>query len=120
MTIAASVLILQWYRVSKGVIIIDDEYNGPAQVSATLHVIIRYALRRSVYFRKFFTQYMFHLIVRVMYYVDKLSSLLYAKSRKWFVQNAVRNRGTVPHFWHHLKVYKREMDQEKEKKEEDK
>jgi hypothetical protein len=57
---------------------------------------------------------MFHLMVRAMHYIDIWSSKLYAKSRNWFVQNAVRNRGTVPHFWQHLKVYKQEMDQEKE------
>lgn len=118
--LAVAILILQQYRISKGVIKIDDDYNGPAQVSGTLRIVIRYALKRSVYFRKFFMQYMFHIMVRVMYYIDMGSSLLYAKSRKWFVQNAVRNRGTVPHFWHHLKVYKREMDQEKEDEGEEK
>lgn len=109
-----SVLGVQEYLVSKGLVIVDSEYNGPAQVSVTLHAVIRYLLRRSVYFRKFFMQYMFHIMVRIMYYVDLWSSMLYAKSRNWFVENAVRNRGTVPHFWHHLKVYKQEMDQEKE------
>jgi len=109
-----SVLIFQEYRVTKKLIIVDPVYDGPAQVSVTLHAVIRYLLRRSVYFRKFFMQYMFHVLVRMMYYVDLWSSMLYAKSRNWFVKNAVRNRGTVPHFWHHLKVYKQEMDQEKE------
>jgi hypothetical protein len=118
--LSASILILQQYRVSKGIFIVDEEYNGPSQVSATLRVIIRYALRRSVYFRKFFMQYLFHIMVRVMHYIDAGSSLLYAKSRNWFVENAVRNRGTVPHFWNHLKVYKKEMDQEKKEEEEEK
>ena len=113
-----SVLLLQHYRLKRKLIVLDVEYNGPAQVSVTLHIVIRYLLRRSVYFRKFFMQYMFHIMVRLMYYIDLWSSMLYAKSRNWFVQNAVRNRGTVPHFWHHLKVYKQEMDQEKEKGEE--
>lgn len=110
----ASILVLQNYRISKGLIKVDNEYNGPAQVSSVLLVVIRYTLKRSVYFRKFFMQYMFHIMVRVMSYIDTWTSILYAKSRNWFVENAVRNRGTVPHFWHHLKVYKKEMDQEKE------
>jgi hypothetical protein len=63
-------------------------------------------------------QYVAHLAVRLMFYVDKFSTFMYAKSRNWFVQNAVRNRGTVPHFWNHLKVYKQEMDREKEDSEE--
>lgn len=110
---AVSVLVLQKYRIQKGVIVFDEEYNGPAQVSTTLRVIIRYILKRSVYFRKLCTQYLFHVMVRIMHYIDIFSSYLYAKSRNWFVENAVHNRGTVPHFWHHLKVYKKEMDQEK-------
>lgn len=115
---AVAILILQQYRVSKGKIIIDDEYDGPSQVSATLIVIIRYMLKRSVYFRRFFMQYMFHIMVLMTKYIDAWTSSLYAKSRNLFVENAVRNRGTVPHFWHHLKVYKKEMDQEKEESEE--
>ena len=86
----------------------------PAQVSTTLRVVIRYGLKRSVYFRKFFMQYVFHVMVRVMHYVDMWSSMLYARSRNWFVESAVRNRGTVPHFWNHLKVYKKEMDEERQ------
>jgi hypothetical protein len=116
MVAAGSVLVLQWYHVTKGVIIVDGNYNGPAQVSATLHAIIRYMLKRSVHMRKFCMQYILHIMVRIMYYVDVVSTILYAKSRNWFVKNAVRNRGTVPHFWQHLKVYKQEMDQEKEER----
>ncbi|MFA5132391.1 MAG: hypothetical protein WC444_03650 [Candidatus Paceibacterota bacterium] len=111
---AVSILVLQSYSVAKGRVIIDPEYNGPAQVSTTLRTILRLLLKRSVYIRKFIFQYLAHLAVRVMFYVDKFSTFLYAKSRNWFVQNAVRNRGTVPHFWEHLKVYKQEMDREKE------
>ncbi len=113
-TVAVSILVLQQYRVSRGIVVIDPGFNGPAQVSKTVHAIIRYALKRSVYARKFMMQYIAHLAVRVMYYIDKWSSLLYAKSRNWFVKNAVRNRGTVPHFWEHLKVYKQEMDKERD------
>ncbi len=111
---AVSILGLQQYRITRGGVILSTDYNGPAEVSATLHAVIRYLLKRSVYMRKFMMQYVVHLAVRVMYYLDKLSSYLYARSRNWFVRNAVRNRGTVPHFWNHLKVYKQEMDKERE------
>ena len=114
---AGSILVLQQYRITKGMIVLDTSYNGPAQVSVTVHAIIRYLLRRSVHFRKFLMQYIAHLAVRGMYYVDIWSSKLYARSRNWFVHNAVRNRGTVPHFWEHLKVYKQEMDKEREEEE---
>ena len=113
---ALTIVLFQYYRIRTGRIVIDTEYNGPAQVSSTLRATFRYGLKRSIHFRKFMFQYIFHTVVRIMYYVDVSTSYLYAKSRNWFVKNAVRNRGTVPHFWEHLKVYKQEMD--KEKKEE--
>jgi hypothetical protein len=118
--VAIAVIILQGYRIRHGKIIVEEGYDGPAHVSVTLRAVIRFMLKRSVYMRKFFMQYVAHLAVRVMFYVDRFSTAMYAKSRNWFVKNAVRNRGTVPHFWQHLKVYKQEMDQEKADEESDK
>lgn len=115
---AMSVLLLQKYRINKGIVVVDDEYNGPKEVSVVIHTVIRYVLKQSVYMRKFCMQYFFHIMVRFMYHFDILTTKMYAKSRNWFVKNAVRNKGTVPHFWEHLKVYKQEMDQEKEEEEE--
>ena len=114
---AISVLLLQQYRVTKGIIVVDPLYDGPKQVSVTVHTIIRFLLKQSVHMRKFFMQYVFHIMVRFMYHFDIFTTKMYAKSRNWFVKNAVKNKGTVPHFWDHLKVYKQEMDQEKESEE---
>ena len=114
---AVSILLLQQYKISSGKVIIDEGYNGPEQVSVTVHTIIRFMMKRSVHLRKFCTQYFFHLMVRFMYYFDIWTTKMYSKSRNWFVKNAVRNKGTVPHFWEHLKVYKQEMDQEREEEE---
>lgn len=111
---AVSILLLQKYRIQKGKVIVDESYNGPEQVSVTLHTVIRFLLKKSVHLRKFFMQYLFHVMVRFMYHFDILTTKMYAKSRNWFVKNAVKNKGTVPHFWEHLKVYKQEMDQEKQ------
>jgi hypothetical protein len=114
---AVGIFVMQDLKIKRGQIVVDPTYNGPAQVSATVHAILRYLLRRSVYVRKFIFQYLAHFAVRVMYYLDKCTTFLYAQARNWFVQNAVRNRGTVPHFWNHLKVYKQEMDKEKKETE---
>ncbi len=114
---AVGLLLLQHYRIQKGIIVIDETYNGPQQVSVTVHTIIRFILKKSVHARKFCMQYIFHVMVRVMYHFDVVTTKMYAKSRNLFVKNAVRNKGTVPHFWEHLKVYKQEMDQEKEEEE---
>lgn len=110
---AGFILLYQNYRIKRGSIEYDPHYNGPGDVSLTLLAIIRYGLKRSVQVRRFFFQYLAHIAVRVMYYTDKLTAHLYSRSRNWFVKNAVRNRGTVPHFWEHLKVYKQEMDRER-------
>jgi hydroxymethylpyrimidine/phosphomethylpyrimidine kinase len=114
---AVTILVVQNYQIKKGVIVVDPEYNGPEQVSVVIHTIIRYLLKQSVLMRKFILQYVFHVLVRAMYHFDILTTKMYAKSRNWFVRNAVKNKGTVPHFWEHLKVYKQEMDQEKEQEE---
>jgi uncharacterized membrane protein YdbT with pleckstrin-like domain len=114
---AVSVILLQKYKVFKGIIVIDEAYDGPKNVSVTVHTIIRFLLKQSVHLRKFFMQYVFHIMVRFMYHFDIFTTKMYAKSRNWFVKNAVRNKGTVPHFWEHLKVYKQEMDQEREDEE---
>lgn len=116
LSFAIGLFSLQHYKIKKGLIIVGDEFDGPKQVSVTLVVILRFFLRNSIYFRKFVIQYVLHLFVIFMSHLDKFSFYLYAKSRNWFVRNAVRNRGTVPHFWSHLKVYKQEMDKEKEEK----
>lgn len=113
-SVAVGILIVQSNRISRGSIIVDPSFDGPKRVSVTLLAILRFLMRRSVHVRKFIFQYIAHVLVRIMYYVDRLTTFLYAKSRNWFVKNAVRNRGTVPHFWNHLKVYKQEMDKEKE------
>jgi hypothetical protein len=118
---AMSVLLLQQYKIQKGTFVVDPSYDGPKNVSVTLHTIIRFLLKQSVQTRKFFMQYIFHVMVRFMYHFDIFTTKMYAKSRNWFVKSAVQNKGTVPHFWEHLKVYKQEMDQEKkEEKEEEK
>lgn len=111
---AIAILVMQDRAIRKGEVVIDESYSGPEHVSATLHAVLRFLLRRSVYIRKFIMQYALHGVVRAMYYLDLWFSRLYAKSRNMFVKNAVRNRGTVPHFWNHLKVYKQEMDKEKQ------
>jgi hypothetical protein len=111
---AASILALQKYKIATGKVVLDQEYNGPEHVSVAVHAVIRFILKRSVYMRKFFMQYVFHIMVRFMYYFDIWTTKMYSRSRNWFVKNAVRNKGTVPHFWEHLKVYKQEMDQERE------
>lgn len=101
---------------NKGKIVVDENYNGPAQVKDASIIIIRFLVRRLNYYRKFLLQYALHVWVRFLFYIDKSFSYLYAHSRNVFVDTAVRNKQTVPHFWEHLKVYKQERDKEEEEK----
>jgi hypothetical protein len=94
-----------------------NKMSGPEKVTETLHTVVRILLKRSVYVRKFCMQYVLHVMVRGMYYFDIITRKMYEVSRNWFVRNAVKNKGTVPHFWEHLKTYKQEMDKEKEREE---
>lgn len=114
---AVSILLIQRYKIQKGLITVDPDFSGPEHVSTTVNTIIRYLLKRSVHLRKFCMQYVLHIMVRGMYHFDILTTKMYAVSRNWFVKNAVKNKGTVPHFWEHLKVYKQEMDKEREEEE---
>jgi hypothetical protein len=95
---------------------IEEGFNGPEQVRRAILALMRIFLRRTVVWRKIFVQHLLHLGVRVLYYLDKITTELYAYSRNMFVKSAVKNKSTVPHFWEHLKVYKQEIDKEKEEK----
>lgn len=110
------VVVLQQRRLTTGEIIVEEGFDGPEQVRRALIALLRIFLRRTVVWRKLFYQYMLHAGVRALYYLDRITTDLYARSREMFVKSAVKNKGTVPHFWEHLKVYKQEIDKEKEEK----
>lgn len=112
----AGVFILVWqnFKITRGLIILDESYNGSEQVGDAVNILLRRSFKRSIQMRRFFLQYVLHFFVRVMSLFDRFTTYLYSRSRDKFVQTAVKNRGTVPHFWNHLKAYKKEIDKEKE------
>ena len=77
-------------------------------------VFYKFIIRKIVKAFKFTVQYILHILVRILYFINMLTDKVYAKSRNTFVYSATKNRSTVTHFWNHLKVYKREIDKEKE------
>lgn len=111
---ALGVVLIQQRQLSTGGIVVEEGFNGPEQVKRALIALLRIFLRRTVVWRKLMYQYMLHIGVRILFYLDKITTALYARSRNMFVKSAVKNKGTVPHFWEHLKVYKQEIDREKE------
>lgn len=112
--IGASVFLVQWRLLATGKVIFDEHYNGPEIMRKALLTLMRIFFKRTIVWRKLFFQYMLHVWVRFLYYVDRITTSLYARSRNFFVKNAVKNKSSVPHFWEHLKVYKQEIDKEKE------
>lgn len=113
-SVALGVVLWQQRQLSTGVIIMEVGYDGPEQVKRAFLALLRIFLRRTVVWRKLLYQYMLHVGVRALFYIDRMTTDLYAHSRNMFVKSAVKNKGTVPHFWQHLKVYKQEIDREKE------
>ena len=112
---AIGTILVHARRLSTGQIVIESGYSGPDQVKRAFIILLRIFLKRTVTWRRLLLQYVLHVWVRALFYFGKLNAYLYAKSRNFFVKNAVKNRNTVPHFWHHLKVYKQEIDREKER-----
>ena len=77
-------------------------------------VFYKFIIKKIIKYFKFIIQYILHILVRVLYFINILTDKIYAKSRNTFVYSATKNRSSVTHFWNHLKVYKREIDKEKE------
>ena len=112
--LGVSVFLWQARAISLGYVSLEMYENGPEQVRHAFIILMRIFLKRTVVWRKLLFQYVLHLWVRILFYVDKIFGALYARSRNFFVKNAVKNKSSVPHFWEHLKVYKQEIDKEKE------
>lgn len=90
--------------------------SGPDRVRESLYSILRFFLKRSLLWRKLFMQYLLHLLVRFAYYLDRITAYIYSHSRNTFMKEVVKNKSSVSFFWDYLKVYKQEIDQEKEEK----
>jgi hypothetical protein len=114
---AVSVVLHHGRLLTTGAIVIEDGWNGPEQVRQALIILLRIGLKRLNTVRKFIGQYLLHIFVRALYYIDRITTDLYARARNFFVKSAVQNKASVPHFWEHLKVYKQEIDKEKEENE---
>lgn len=123
MIILFLILSLTFGLFSLGTILSDffhTKDKGEIQVSGhdTLVIacfaLLRIAKRKLAHFRRLFLAYLLHLSVRILRIFDKVTFLLYAKSRELFIKNAVKNKGTVPFFWEYLKTYKQEIDRERE------
>lgn len=62
--------------------------------------------------KKLAFQYIFHILVRVLYYAKAFANGAYAFARNQFVKNAVKSKVSVSFFWSHLKEYKKQIEKE--------
>ncbi len=54
-----------------------------------------------------------HFFVIAMGMLSDFTDMLYAKSRNFFLRTASKEKETVSRFWHTLKEYRKEIDEEK-------
>lgn len=92
------------------------EYGGLGEVYVYIYAIYRNILRTANTLKKLAFQYIFHILVRVLFYVKAFANGAYSFARNQFVKNAVKSKVSVSFFWTHLKEYKKQI--EKEQKEE--
>ncbi len=63
---------------------------------------------------KILTHWFLHLLVILLKYISDFTDFLYEKSRDFFLSTAAKEKRVVSTFWHHLKKYKKEKDEENE------
>lgn len=69
----------------------------------------------NTYARKFlniFFHFLLHFFVIFLKFISDFTNVLYARSRNFFLKTAAKEKETVTTFWHHLKEYKKEKEEE--------
>jgi hypothetical protein len=62
-----------------------------------------------------FLHWLLHFFVLFLKFISNLTDVLYASARDFFLETATREKGVVSTFWHHLKEYKKEKEEEEQK-----
>lgn len=91
------------------------ENGGLTDVYVSAYKHYRQSVKVIVTLKKLAFQYIFHILVRVLFYVKKWASDAYAFARNQFVRNAVKSKSSVSFFWSHLKEYKKQIEIEEKK-----
>lgn len=83
--------------------------------AAKEEVFIFFDKFRSNFFKSLiiFFHWLFHFFVLFLKFISHLTDIMYAKARDLFLKTATKDRGVVSTFWHHLKEYKKESEEEK-------
>lgn len=95
----------------------DKSYDGHEVFLIHLFGIIRFYTKKVKNVLKVMYQNLLHAWVQIIEKISSASDRVYAKSRDKFVEEIVKDKKSIPHFWNHLKRYKKEKDEEKENEE---
>lgn len=64
-------------------------------------------------FLNLFFHWILHFIVIFLKFISTLTDTFYISSRDFFLKTATKEKNAVSLFWHHLKEYKKEKEEEK-------
>jgi hypothetical protein len=104
------------YAIEKGSIKeVYGEYGGLGEVYVHFFKTYKKVGRSADNLKKLAFQYIFHILVRVLYYIKALTNGAYSFARNQFMKNAVKNKASVSFFWSHLKEYKKQIETEERK-----
>ena len=88
------------------------EHGGLGEVYMYLYRVYKNIMQAAGLLKKLAFQYIFHILVRVLYYAKASANGAYAFARNQFVKNAVKSKVSVSLFWSHLKEYKKQIEKE--------
>lgn len=91
----------------------NPSYDGHEVFLNKFFAIIRIFIRRFYSNLKKIYRNILHLWVLFTSKISTYSDKIYAKSRNKFMEEVVKDKKAVPHFWNHLKKYKKEIEEEK-------
>ncbi len=97
----------------------DQLYDGHEIFLDILFRKIKYISRIVFIYSKLFYQKILHWRVQILAWLTSLTEKFYTKSRNQFVKEVVKDKKGIPHFWSHLKKYKKEIDEEHQDRLED-
>ncbi|MBP9765841.1 MAG: hypothetical protein KBD12_01235 [Candidatus Pacebacteria bacterium] len=90
----------------------DHDYDGHKIFLIFIFRKLKYiSIIFSIYVNLYY-QKILHYRVQILAWLTSLSERVYMNSRDKFVKEVIRDKKTVPHFWSHLKKYKKEIDEE--------
>lgn len=92
-------------------------YDGHEVFLDRFFLIIRFFIKKVIYLFKRAYRNLLHFWVRLVERFSNYSDKVYMQSRNKFMEEVVKDKKAVPHFWNHLKRYKKEIEEEKEEEE---